>query len=62
MDRFNASHVEGGGCKMPAQTRIGVYREALREALVEEDSWGQRVVVGEGDVRTRTYSLWLVNA
>ena len=51
----------GGGCLMPSNLRLGVQWEALREAVVQADSFGCRVVVAEGDVTGHVYSFCLAN-
>ena len=42
-----------------AKVGIGVRKQKLRELIVEEDPWGRRTVVGEGEVRGWTYQLEL---
>jgi len=41
---------EGGGCQMPSHLTMGVRRQKLKEVIVGTDVFGNRTVIGEGEV------------
>lgn len=49
--------ISGGGCTMPSNLAMGVRRQKLKEALVGVDAFGNRKVIGEGEVIGWTYQF-----
>lgn len=46
----SADDIDNGRSTAFASTNMGVYREALREAIIVEDVFGRRTVRAEGDI------------
>jgi hypothetical protein len=51
--------ISSGGCTLPSTLRMGVFREHLPEAIVQQNVFGQRAVIAEGELVSWTYSFHL---
>jgi hypothetical protein len=56
IQRTQAELIDSGKSTAFAVTRMGVFREALREAVVVSDPWGNRTVRSAGQITGYTFT------